>query len=90
MIPISRNSQANVEYFDCKVSVYKVPESNRWHNSYPWRFVIKYNGHWHHFSGVPNCCETKASALKRAWWRCKWMSEGIYNQMYITPVTGKD
>lgn len=50
---------------------------------YPWLFSIIDNENVeHYYAGMPNQCETKRSALKRAWWRTKWMADGIINERY--------
>jgi len=54
-----------------------------WH-PYPWRFDVERPcGTKHVFSGVPNQCETRASALRRGWWRAKWMADGTFEQRYV-------
>lgn len=68
------------QYGDCKVTVYKPLET---FHPYPWNFEIEYKGKTHKYGGVPNQCATKRSALKRAWWRCKWLQDGTYNKRYI-------
>ena len=60
-----------------------IPEnSEKWMPSYPWRFSIMIEGQRHFYAGLPNKCETKASALKRAWHRAKWLKEGSYHSRY--------
>ena len=68
-------------YFGYPICVEKI--TGTW-ASYPWRFKIKdESGRWVLYGGVPNYCETKASALKRAWWRAKWMSDGTIDFRYV-------
>ena len=71
----------NKEYFGIKVEVWKIDST--WH-PYPWRFrLIEPCGKTHVFAGVPNQCESPKSALKRAWYRAKWIKQGTYNQKYL-------
>lgn len=50
---------------------------------YPWRYeIITPTGKHLHFSGVPNQLETRRAALKKAWWRAKWISEGTFEKKY--------
>lgn len=67
-------------YFNHQAIVWKGKED--WH-PFPWCFkIITPDGRELVFAGVPNQMETSAQALKRAWWRCKWLSDGTYNQRY--------
>jgi len=50
--------------------------------SFPWRFELERDGHQIQFSGVPNQCGTARQALRRAWWRAKWLAEGTYDDHY--------
>lgn len=70
------------EYFGHRVEVWE-----GWEGSYPWKFRIlaskpgeRYQWIW--FAGIPNKCGTRRSALKRAWYRCKWLSEGRFEEYY--------
>ena len=54
----------------------------KYYPAFPWRFKIKHNGTERDFSGMSNYVETKARALKRGWWRAKWLSEGAYFNHY--------
>lgn len=66
------------EYFGCRVYLHHYKTT-----VYPWAFSIRdQNGVLHHYAGIPNRCETEHSALMRAWWRCKWLADGTYNQYY--------
>ncbi len=67
-------------YFDCEVTVWRT--SGLW-PSYPWRYAVTYKGKKREFSGVPNYLETKKAALKKAWWRAKWLSDGTFGSRYI-------
>ncbi len=69
-------------YFGCEVVATKVYADP---HPFPWMFTIQRNGVTHSYGGIPNKCESAASALKRAWWRCKWMAEGTYSKRY-TPM----
>ena len=70
------------EYFGYSVTVYRTENSEKWMPSYPWRFSIMIEGQRHFYAGLPNKCETKASALKRAWHRARWLKEGSYHSRY--------
>lgn len=69
------------EYFRCKVKVWRI-KGPYW-GCAPWRFQVVHEGKTRTFAGVPNYLETKAKALKRAWWRAKWLSTGEYHKRYI-------
>jgi hypothetical protein len=52
---------------------------------YPWVFTVREpNGTLHRYGGIPNRCATAASALRRGWWRAKWMADGSYAGRYAT------
>ena len=68
------------EYFGCKVEVWRI-KGPYW-GSYPWRYAVTYSGQRREFSGVPNYLETKKAALKKAWWRAKWMHDGSFSERY--------
>lgn len=72
-------SELNYKYFGLKVVVYKTLDESL----YPWRFKIFHNDRVILYFGVPNYCESKASALKRAWYRCKWLTNGEYDNRYV-------
>lgn len=72
------------EYFGLEVKVWKIEDNV---HPYPWRFAIYdyrdgYSKYEYH--GIPNQCETKRSALKRAWYRAKWIVEGTHNKKYTS------
>lgn len=67
------------QYFGCLVEVWKSPEPR---HPAPWRFAVSHQGQRHEFIGVPNQCETKRKALKRAWWRAKWLATGEWSKHY--------
>lgn len=67
-------------YFDCEVEVWRI-KGPYW-GCAPWRYKITRHGKTYNFSGVPNYLETKRKALKRAWWRAKWLSTGEYDKHY--------
>lgn len=69
-------------YFGCEVVATKVYADP---HPFPWMFTIHRAGITYRYGGIPNKCESAASALKRAWWRCKWMAEGTYGKRY-TPM----
>lgn len=50
---------------------------------YPWMFRIHHPERgWIEFYGIPNRCETWRSAMMRAWWRCRWISDGTFDVRY--------
>jgi len=60
--------------------VYRIDDDR---HPYPWRFRIKIaDGHYKHFAGTPNQCESRQSAMMRAKARCKWISEGTFDSKY--------
>lgn len=71
-----------VEYFGMKVRAFITASTHRYYKDFPWRFEIEYKGKLLSYIGIPNYLQTKKQALKRAWWRAKWLSEGSYNQKY--------
>lgn len=72
-------------YFGYKV---ELTLSERSYPSFPWSFRIHCpDGGVRHFLGIPNMCVSKRQALRRAWWRCKWLSEGTFDEHY-KPMSG--
>lgn len=68
-------------YHGCKVITEKIDYS--YNHPYPWRFeIIDSSGIKHTYWGISNKCESAASALRRGWWRAKWLSDGTYSQRY--------
>lgn len=48
-----------------------------------WAFVSIQNGETvQRFAGIPNKWLSRQSAVLRAWWRCKWMAEGTFEEHY--------
>jgi len=74
------------EYFGYLVVAYTCTNSIRWYRSFPWNFAIYDEGAWVHFWGIPNKVETRRKALKRGWYRAKWLSNGTWRQHYSTPA----
>ena len=68
------------EYFGCEVDVWRI-KGPYW-GCYPWRYAVTHNGKRREFSGVSNYLETKRSALKKAWWRAKWLDSGEWDRHY--------
>jgi hypothetical protein len=66
-------------YFGWEVVLYK---SDWKDDPYPWTFAIRKGGVTLKFLGIPNRCATSRSALKRAWYRCKWKKDGSYEKRY--------
>lgn len=68
------------KFFNINCEVYTTPYS---YQSYPWSFRIQdSNGKWIEFAGLPNKCATVRSAMMRAWYRCKWIAEGTFDERY--------
>lgn len=72
--------KSETEYFGCRVEVWRV-EGGGWHR-FPWRFAVTHGGKRREFSGVPNYCRNRQVALKRAWYRAKWLADGSYSDRY--------
>ena len=70
------------EYFGIKVRAFTSEGTLRSYSSFPWCFEIEFDGKLLQYYGIPNKLETHRKALKRAWYRAKWLSEGTYNQHY--------
>ena len=70
------------EYFERKVIAYTTKNSNKYYSSFPWCFAVEHKGKIQNFYGIPNYVETKAKALKRGWYRAKWMHDGTWNNHY--------
>lgn len=67
------------QYFGCIVTVSH--NGLEWH-SLPWTFTVKSGDSTYTFYGIPNKCSTVRQALRRAWWRAKWISEGTFEKHY--------
>lgn len=68
-------------YHGCKVIAKKIDYG--YDHPYPWSFqIIDQNGNKREYFGIPNKCETAASALRRGWYRAKWLADGTYNERY--------
>lgn len=61
-------------YFGLNVRAFTIYESVNHYYSFPWSFEIEFNGKLIQFAGIPNKVETHRKALKRAWYRAKWLS----------------
>jgi len=64
-------------YFGCTVTA-----MNKGWSPSTWMFKVERDGQSWEFFGVPNYCDSVRSALRRGWWRAKWISEGTYDQHY--------
>ena len=74
---IEREVAHTTTYFGLRVDLFLG------YGPYPWMFqVIDQDGKAHAFAGIPNECATKKEALKRAWWRAKWFSDGTFHTRY--------
>ncbi len=69
-------------YFGCTVSVFKNQFTKD--SIYPWIFTVEHQGNVRQFGGGPNSCLRRAQALKRAWYRAKWLSEGVWDEHYVS------
>lgn len=69
------------EYFGLKVRAIKIETGA---HPYPWVFDIfdPQTSKTHAFRGMPNRCETPNQALKRGWYRAKWLREGTFENRY--------
>jgi hypothetical protein len=84
---MSERSETNVavdrrvrRYHGCEVIA--IRSHDEWH-PYPWVFTVREpNGTIHQYGGIPNQCATAKAALRRGWWRAKWLAEGTYEQHY--------
>lgn len=66
-------------YFGLRVVAFK---ANDW-SPFPWEFyVFAKDGNKHQFLGIRNKCETSRAALRRAWWRAKWLADGTFSERY--------
>lgn len=68
-------------YFGCTVRAFIPPFPC---STFPWMFQVTYQNRTYEFAGIPNRCERPAQALRRGWWRAKWLSEGKWSQHYST------
>lgn len=67
-------------YFGLQIRAWREENTN---HPYPWSFEITDSeGKTKRYGGIPNMCETSAQALKRAWYRAKWISDGTIDQKY--------
>lgn len=69
-------------YFGLKVRAFTTKGTLKYYSSFPWCFEIEYQGKIVSFSGIPNHVETKRKALKRAFYRAKWLDEGTFSRHY--------
>ena len=69
-------------YHGCEVSAWMVEDRE----SYRWQFSVTRDGVQRCFIGMPNYCETSSQALRRGWWRAKWINEGTYSEHYQSPL----
>lgn len=69
-------------YYGCEVTAFRTENTEKYYPAFPWRFSIRYDGSRHHYAGMPNHVETKAKALKRGWYRAKWLNDGTYHNRY--------
>ena len=67
------------EYFGSNVKAWRSKESG---HPYPWSFEVDDGRAAHQFLGIPNHCPSRASALRRGWWRAKWLNDGTFYSRY--------
>ena len=68
-------------YHGCKVVAEKIDYG--YDHPYPWTFeIIDSTGTKRTYAGIPNKCKSAEHALRRGWWRAKWLADGTYNQRY--------
>lgn len=72
-------------YFGFQVVAYTTANSMKHYSFFPWNFAIRDEFGWRHYYGIPNKVETRAKALRRAWYRAKWLHDGTYGQHYSKP-----
>jgi len=75
---LNSEEEYETEYFGIKILVFKI-KGPYWACS-PWRFKVGERS----YIGIPNYCDTKRSALKRAWYRAKWLHDETYSDRYQT------
>jgi len=76
-------------YFGRLCVAYTTRNSLKYYTAFPWNFAIRDGNGWHHYIGIPNKVETRAKALRRAWYRAKWMHDGTYDKHYKANVAGE-
>lgn len=69
-------------YFGLKVRAFTTQNTLKFYSSFPWTYEIEHNGKLITFHGIPNMRETKRSALKKAYYRAKWLDEDTFNTHY--------
>jgi len=69
-------------YFGHLCVAFTTRNSLKYYDAFPWNLAIHDGGGWHHYYGIPNKVETRAKALRRAWYRAKWMYDGTYGDHY--------
>jgi hypothetical protein len=71
------------EFHGIRCEVYTNENTLKFYRGMPWRFKIwKPDGTEIRFTGVPNYCTSKRSAMMRAMARCKWIADGTYDSRY--------
>ncbi len=78
-----RYLETSKQYFGVQIRVWRVYPLSCPH-PYPWRFSTQASTENREtlYIGIPNQCSSVRSALKRAWYRAKWISEGIMHKHY--------
>lgn len=74
--------EINKSYFGLSCRIYTTSNSEKYYPDFPWNFEIEYNGKLLSFGGIPNMVESPQKAMKRAWYRAKWLVDGSYNSRY--------
>jgi hypothetical protein len=71
-------------FFGLRCEVWTSGDLMKWYPGCPWRFrVWDRSGNVHNFAGLPNYCRSVRSAMMRAWYRAKWMTNGEYEKHYM-------
>jgi hypothetical protein len=76
-----RDDFAEKRYHGCIVRAYVSVFAKN--SPYPWMFHVEApDGTIRRYLGIPNTLETRAQALRRGWWRAKWVSDGTIDERY--------
>lgn len=70
------------KYFGYMVVAFTTENSLKYYSLFPWNFAIQKGKGWIYFIGIPNQVETRSKALRRAWYRAKWLKDGTWNNHY--------
>ena len=80
--PVSPETHRYV-FFGVQCEAYTNENTLGYYVAMPWRFRLwKPDGTEIQFTGVPNYCTSRRSAMMRAKARCKWIADGTYDSRY--------